>query len=206
MSDPATDQLRHAVESMHSCRAALAQMVRVRETFEGQTVWEGVVHVFDLEGHPKATRAYAWSSRSKGARIDGSSPRYSSEQSGRRPRYSSEQSGRRWTRCGRRSWRSIEKKGHSREQSDHRVDAELVEIPELVALHVGLSRRPSSSCTWGANRGKTPPILRDAHRKQYKADVLPPGYEPSRLARRRGRIIFVVGIAVIAVGLLLNPT
>ena len=23
---------------------------------------EGVVHVFDLVGHPKATRAYAWSS------------------------------------------------------------------------------------------------------------------------------------------------
>jgi hypothetical protein len=23
---------------------------------------EGTVHVFDLEGHPKATRAYAWSS------------------------------------------------------------------------------------------------------------------------------------------------
>lgn len=24
-------------------------------------VWEGVVHVFDLAGHPKAARAYAWS-------------------------------------------------------------------------------------------------------------------------------------------------
>jgi hypothetical protein len=36
--------------------------VPVRETFKGSTVWEGIVHVFDLEGHPKATRAYAWSS------------------------------------------------------------------------------------------------------------------------------------------------
>jgi len=27
----------------------------------GQTVWDGTVHVFDLAGHPKATRAYAWS-------------------------------------------------------------------------------------------------------------------------------------------------
>jgi hypothetical protein len=26
-----------------------------------ETVWEGTVHVFDLAGHPKATRAYAWS-------------------------------------------------------------------------------------------------------------------------------------------------
>jgi hypothetical protein len=39
----------------------------VRETFNGQTVWEGVVHVFDLAGHPKATRAYAWSSPIEGS-------------------------------------------------------------------------------------------------------------------------------------------
>ena len=32
------------------------------KTFHGQQVWEGVVHVFDVEGHPTATRAYAWSS------------------------------------------------------------------------------------------------------------------------------------------------
>lgn len=25
---------------------------RVKETFNGQTVWEGTVHVFDLEGRP----------------------------------------------------------------------------------------------------------------------------------------------------------
>ena len=37
------------------------------ETFKGQTVWEGVVHVFDLEGHPTATRAYAWSSSIEGS-------------------------------------------------------------------------------------------------------------------------------------------
>ncbi len=33
----------------------------VKEVFEGETVLEGVVQVFDLEGHPKATRCYAWS-------------------------------------------------------------------------------------------------------------------------------------------------
>jgi hypothetical protein len=49
------------------CSATLAQSVPVLETFEGQTVWEGVVHVFDLEGHPKATRAYAWSSPIEGS-------------------------------------------------------------------------------------------------------------------------------------------
>ena len=33
----------------------------VKETFQGKTVWEGTVHVFDLEEHPRATRAYALS-------------------------------------------------------------------------------------------------------------------------------------------------
>ncbi|MDQ6701903.1 MAG: hypothetical protein M3Z96_01750 [Pseudomonadota bacterium] len=39
----------------------------VCETFKGWKVWEGVVHVFELEGHPKATRAYAWSSPIEGS-------------------------------------------------------------------------------------------------------------------------------------------
>lgn len=34
---------------------------------KGESVWEGVVHVFDLEGHPQATRAYAWSSPVEGS-------------------------------------------------------------------------------------------------------------------------------------------
>jgi hypothetical protein len=55
-------QLKEAIEVQHGGKATLAQSVPVLETFEGQTVWEGVVHVFDLAGHPKATRAYAWSS------------------------------------------------------------------------------------------------------------------------------------------------
>lgn len=63
----ALDQLRDAVQNMHGGVATLAQSVPVRETFNGQTVWEGVVHVFDLAGHPKATRAYAWSSPIEGS-------------------------------------------------------------------------------------------------------------------------------------------
>ena len=59
LMETSPDQLRQAVESVHSCRATFAQTVPVREVFQGQPVWEGVVHVFDLEGHPKATRAYA---------------------------------------------------------------------------------------------------------------------------------------------------
>ena len=64
------DELKLAIESQHGGTATLIQAVPVKETFEGQTVWEGIVHVFDLSGHPKATRAYAWSSP-----IEGSSKR-----------------------------------------------------------------------------------------------------------------------------------
>ena len=32
----------------------------VHEVFRGKTVWQGEVEVFDLNGHPKAKRAYAW--------------------------------------------------------------------------------------------------------------------------------------------------
>ena len=59
--------LQQAIESQHGGKATLAQSVPVREAFEGKPVWEGIVHVFDLAGHPKATRAYAWSSPIEGS-------------------------------------------------------------------------------------------------------------------------------------------
>lgn len=62
MTEVAETELRAAVERMHDCSARLVQSVPVSEVFNGATVWEGVVHVFEIEGHPTATRAYAWSS------------------------------------------------------------------------------------------------------------------------------------------------
>ena len=61
------EQLRMVVETQHGGRAALVQSVPVSETFQGRPVWDGIVHVFDLEGHPKASRAYAWSSPIEGS-------------------------------------------------------------------------------------------------------------------------------------------
>ncbi|MES1180004.1 MAG: hypothetical protein ABUL43_02290, partial [Hyphomicrobium sp.] len=55
------DQLRQAVESQHGGQARFVQAVPVRDEFRGQIAFEGVVHVFDLLGHPTASRAYAWS-------------------------------------------------------------------------------------------------------------------------------------------------
>jgi hypothetical protein len=54
-------ELKRAVESQHGGTATLAQSVPVHEKHGGETVWQGTVHIFDLAGHPKAKRAYAWS-------------------------------------------------------------------------------------------------------------------------------------------------
>jgi hypothetical protein len=62
MTKDAFKQLCEAIESQHGGTATHVQSVPIKERFQGQTVWEGVVEVFDLDGHPKATRAYAWSS------------------------------------------------------------------------------------------------------------------------------------------------
>lgn len=67
MIEVADGELRSAVEQMHHCTAWLAQSVPVTETHNGATVWEGVVHVFNLEGHPTASIAYAWSSPIEGS-------------------------------------------------------------------------------------------------------------------------------------------
>lgn len=67
MTEVEIQELQRAVERMHTCRATLAQSVPVSETFEGKTVWEGMVHVFDLTGHLMASRAYAWSAPIKGS-------------------------------------------------------------------------------------------------------------------------------------------
>jgi hypothetical protein len=67
MNKHTADDLKQAVEVQHGCHATLTQTVPINERFHGQPVWEGVVHVFDLKGHPKATRAFAWSSPIEGS-------------------------------------------------------------------------------------------------------------------------------------------
>lgn len=67
MGEVEAGQLKRAVEAQHGCTAMLVQSVPVKETFEGKTVWEGIVHVFKIHGHPQANKAYAWSSPIEGS-------------------------------------------------------------------------------------------------------------------------------------------
>ena len=53
-------ELRDIIHRLHGAKATHIESVPVKETFEGRTVWEGIVEVFELHGHPKAPKIYAW--------------------------------------------------------------------------------------------------------------------------------------------------
>jgi hypothetical protein len=54
------EELRDVIRRLHGVESTHLQSVPIKETFQGKTVWEGVVEVFEIIGHPKATRIYAW--------------------------------------------------------------------------------------------------------------------------------------------------
>lgn len=60
-------ELRGVIRHLHGVAATHVESVPVKETFQGKTVWEGIVEVFELHGHPKATHAYAWSHDADGS-------------------------------------------------------------------------------------------------------------------------------------------
>jgi hypothetical protein len=53
-------QLQDVIWELHGVASRHVGTVPVKETFKGDTVWEGNVEVFDLHKHPKTHRAYAW--------------------------------------------------------------------------------------------------------------------------------------------------
>ncbi len=63
MSPKEITELKDAIRATHGCESLHVESVPVKEVIGGDTAWEGTVEVFDLVGHPKANRAYAWSYR-----------------------------------------------------------------------------------------------------------------------------------------------
>jgi hypothetical protein len=53
-------ELRDVIRRLHGAEASHIESVPVKETFQGKTVWEGIVEVFSLKDHPTAHRVYAW--------------------------------------------------------------------------------------------------------------------------------------------------
>ena len=54
------EELQSVIHKLHGVHSTHVQSVPVKETFNGETIWDGIVEVFQLHGHPKATHAYAW--------------------------------------------------------------------------------------------------------------------------------------------------
>jgi hypothetical protein len=57
----AIEELRDVIRQLHGVDSTHRASVPVKEVFQGKTMWEGIVEVFDLHGHDKANTAYAWS-------------------------------------------------------------------------------------------------------------------------------------------------
>ena len=56
------EKLAQSIHQLHECDASWVESVPVNETHEGRTVWQGIVHVFRLTGHPTAKLCYGWAS------------------------------------------------------------------------------------------------------------------------------------------------
>ena len=54
------EELRDVIRRLHGAEATHVESVPVKEVFRGETVWEGIVEVFELTGHATAHRVYAW--------------------------------------------------------------------------------------------------------------------------------------------------
>ncbi len=53
-------ELQAAILNLHGCESQYLETVPVIEEFQGETIWQGEIEVFELRGHPKAKRCYAW--------------------------------------------------------------------------------------------------------------------------------------------------
>jgi hypothetical protein len=53
-------ELKEVIRSVHGGEATHVESVPVQESFHGKTIWDGIVEVLDLVGHPTASRVYAW--------------------------------------------------------------------------------------------------------------------------------------------------
>ena len=53
-------ELTAKVRVLHGCKAVHVKSVPVTEISHGRVAWDGAVEVFDLTGHPNATRCYGW--------------------------------------------------------------------------------------------------------------------------------------------------
>jgi hypothetical protein len=54
------EELQDVIRNLYHIEPVYVETVPIKEVFQGQTVWEGEVEVFDLPDSPDADRVYAW--------------------------------------------------------------------------------------------------------------------------------------------------
>lgn len=62
--DDYIERLQNAIRQLNHCESRYIETVTVSESvrsFQHNTNWQGNVAVFEICGHPKARKAYAWS-------------------------------------------------------------------------------------------------------------------------------------------------
>ena len=58
------EELQQIIHRLHGVHSTHVKSVPVTERFKGEVIWDGIVEVFELHGHPRATHAYAWTHQS----------------------------------------------------------------------------------------------------------------------------------------------
>ena len=53
-------ELQDVIRRLHGVESEHVESIAVKETFQGTTVWEGKVEVFELYDHPETDKLYAW--------------------------------------------------------------------------------------------------------------------------------------------------
>jgi hypothetical protein len=56
----AIEHLQQVIQELHGVAATYRENVPIKEKWKGRTIWDGVVEVFDLHGHPETDTVYAW--------------------------------------------------------------------------------------------------------------------------------------------------
>jgi hypothetical protein len=57
------ERLQVLIHDLHGTHSKWLKSIYVFESYQGKTVWEGDVELFELTNHPTAKRCYAWSNQ-----------------------------------------------------------------------------------------------------------------------------------------------
>ena len=66
-NEPALDDFIRSIDRLHNCTASYNETVQIKEVFQGSTVWQGSIHIFNVSGHPDTYTCYAWVSPIEGS-------------------------------------------------------------------------------------------------------------------------------------------